>query len=356
MARIVNNSLSLNLFRKREAPRAPLHARWGDVAITVPTDGSWCQFDNPHHHHHKGRQQKLSYGPGFVPDCSEDDHSSFSSPSSDDDGYDDGDEAVLTKTKAKTKNEHTATTTTAGSKRHTFSIPILKPRGRRLFSTGSVTGSLRQHAHTATSSDKDKENCGHGGGGFVYKPVVDKNYYYTEEPERKRDSGYSRDTVLIPTIPASKKRLEGEVVSVRRARIDSTSTSTSTSTTRRSGHSAEPSIDSVVLQQMQDHWDFIDDDDDENDHDHRKSARPSKSIPSGQFVSEKTKKKPSKQLPSANQKQMSRVRSRLFQGHVSEKEEKTRGKDRKKKQKRVSTMSSRPVIVTMVSDPEDLYG
>ncbi|KAJ5580616.1 hypothetical protein N7450_006917 [Penicillium hetheringtonii] len=55
----------LSIFRKPESPQ-PLHARWGDVSITVPTDGSWNQYDNPHRPA-KGRQQ---YGPGFIPDIS----------------------------------------------------------------------------------------------------------------------------------------------------------------------------------------------------------------------------------------------------------------------------------------------
>ncbi|KAJ5764554.1 hypothetical protein N7533_003235 [Penicillium manginii] len=55
----------LAIFRKPENPK-PLHTRWGDVAISVPTDGSWNQYDNPHRPA-KGRQL---YGPGFIPDIS----------------------------------------------------------------------------------------------------------------------------------------------------------------------------------------------------------------------------------------------------------------------------------------------
>ncbi|OQE22380.1 hypothetical protein PENSTE_c010G06594 [Penicillium steckii] len=63
MSSAVTNPLSI--FRKPESPQ-PLHARWGDVSITVPTDGSWNQYDNPHRPA-KGRQP---YGPGFIPDIS----------------------------------------------------------------------------------------------------------------------------------------------------------------------------------------------------------------------------------------------------------------------------------------------
>jgi len=61
MASIVPNPL--NRFRKHDCHK-PLHARWGDVSITAPTEGSWCQYDNPH----KSAQRYLGYGPGSVPD------------------------------------------------------------------------------------------------------------------------------------------------------------------------------------------------------------------------------------------------------------------------------------------------
>lgn len=58
MAHIVNNPL--NRFRKHDRP---LHARWGDVAITAPTEGSWCQYDSAHQ-----SQKRRGYGPGYVPE------------------------------------------------------------------------------------------------------------------------------------------------------------------------------------------------------------------------------------------------------------------------------------------------
>ncbi|EYE99728.1 uncharacterized protein EURHEDRAFT_407723 [Aspergillus ruber CBS 135680] len=61
MASIVPNPL--NRFRKHDS-HEPLHARWGDVSITAPTEGSWCQYDNPH----QSRHRRLGYGPGYVPD------------------------------------------------------------------------------------------------------------------------------------------------------------------------------------------------------------------------------------------------------------------------------------------------
>lgn len=51
------------MFRRSDSPK-PLHARWGDVAISVPTDGSWNQYENPH----RPPPERQPYGPGFVPD------------------------------------------------------------------------------------------------------------------------------------------------------------------------------------------------------------------------------------------------------------------------------------------------
>ncbi|PWY93519.1 hypothetical protein BO94DRAFT_582903 [Aspergillus sclerotioniger CBS 115572] len=45
MTSLVNKPLGR--FRKHGSHK-PLHERWGDVGITVPTEGSWNQLDNPH--------------------------------------------------------------------------------------------------------------------------------------------------------------------------------------------------------------------------------------------------------------------------------------------------------------------
>lgn len=58
----------LNRLRKQEpsASSKPLHSRWGDVAITVPTEGAWNQYDNPNC---RSRSHKKSfYGSGYVPE------------------------------------------------------------------------------------------------------------------------------------------------------------------------------------------------------------------------------------------------------------------------------------------------
>lgn len=48
---------------RRNEPK-PLHSRWGDVSISTPTEGSWCQYNNPH----KSTQRHEGYGPGYVPE------------------------------------------------------------------------------------------------------------------------------------------------------------------------------------------------------------------------------------------------------------------------------------------------
>lgn len=53
-----------NRNRLRKNDPKPLHSRWGDVSISTPTEGSWCQYNNPH----KSTQRHEGYGPGYVPE------------------------------------------------------------------------------------------------------------------------------------------------------------------------------------------------------------------------------------------------------------------------------------------------
>jgi hypothetical protein len=66
MASLVNSSL--DLIRRHKLPKHPrLHSRWGDVAISAPTEGAWSRYDNPL------PREKEVYGPGFVPGLDVDD-------------------------------------------------------------------------------------------------------------------------------------------------------------------------------------------------------------------------------------------------------------------------------------------
>ncbi|RAL15973.1 uncharacterized protein BO97DRAFT_178325 [Aspergillus homomorphus CBS 101889] len=65
----------LGRFRKHES-HAPLHERWGDVGITVPTTGSWNQYEIPH----QSSLRRAAYGPGFVPSSSRRGHDDETAP------------------------------------------------------------------------------------------------------------------------------------------------------------------------------------------------------------------------------------------------------------------------------------
>ncbi|KAE8352607.1 RmlC-like cupin domain-containing protein [Aspergillus coremiiformis] len=63
MANLVQRPL--NRLRKTDSIK-PLHERWGDVAISAPTEGSWNQLEDPHHAFH--RSDRGSHG--SARDCS----------------------------------------------------------------------------------------------------------------------------------------------------------------------------------------------------------------------------------------------------------------------------------------------
>lgn len=60
----------LNPFRKQESSDSfkSLHSRWGDVAITVPTEGSWSQYNTPNCRNRSHR--RAFYGTDYVPEHS----------------------------------------------------------------------------------------------------------------------------------------------------------------------------------------------------------------------------------------------------------------------------------------------
>lgn len=167
MASIVPNPL--NRFRKHDSHK-PLHARWGDVSITAPTDGSWCQYDNPH----KSAQRSLGYGPGYVPDGF---HRASISPARDfEDEYED-DEAP----KAETSSRRMST---------------LNPRrlSMRLSRTKSPDGRQQQQRRPRGLDRAD----------FAYKPI--RQDYSTEVAEvaHRRESRFR----YIPASPQYLEELE----------------------------------------------------------------------------------------------------------------------------------------------------
>ncbi|OJJ44585.1 hypothetical protein ASPZODRAFT_18162 [Penicilliopsis zonata CBS 506.65] len=65
MASLVQSRFNRSL--KPESSR-PLHPRWGDVHITMPTPGSWCQIDN--NATYSVRHGRRDYRPDYVHDLS----------------------------------------------------------------------------------------------------------------------------------------------------------------------------------------------------------------------------------------------------------------------------------------------
>ncbi|KAL2002990.1 hypothetical protein VTN02DRAFT_5297 [Thermoascus thermophilus] len=355
MARIItlNGPLGLNqIFRKRDAPRAPFHARWGDVAITVPTEGSWCQFDQPHRRPHQtgrrggGRQQSNvddDYGPGEDYRCSR--FSEDQTEEEDDDGFAD---AVVLTTIDYENAVTTAGAASSGKRPPSLSIPILKPRRRRRVlgarSASAFVSSRRisSHGGTATStstssSTSDREGCHHGGGGgggsgggFVYKPVHPQDY--TEEVER-RASGHHyccycyyrhhQNKPSLSSVPASERYLEEEFITTVRPETRGNATGVSRD------HSAKPSVD---------------DGDDEKD---LQSGSRASSRSSSRQTPLEVEKKPWNPLSFVSDPQ--KQTSLTTKGGVS-------GKKNKNENSNGKNRISRAATVTMVSDPEDLYG
>ena len=157
MAGIVNNPLAI--FRRPESPK-PLHARWGDVAISVPTDGSWNQYNNPH----RPAQERHGYGPGFVPDC----------PSSDR-------VYPLRSPEIQEDNMSTSTGTTSTTRRKSSSLGSLRP-GRLSVRLASRPKPLRSETlpHGDSYQKESKRT------DFAYKPI--RQDYLAEVTENSKQA------------------------------------------------------------------------------------------------------------------------------------------------------------------------
>ncbi|CAG8227334.1 unnamed protein product [Penicillium salamii] len=155
MAGIVNGPLSI--FRKSDSPK-PLHARWGDVSISVPTDGSWNQYDNPH----RPVKERSSYGPGYVPDTSPQDRT----PRPFKEEADDDDASVCS-------------TSSTASRRSSLSLSGLKP-GRL-----SVRLASRPKHQSDYRTDKDARHSNQSRNDFAYRPIhQDYTSEVTEKPKQ----------------------------------------------------------------------------------------------------------------------------------------------------------------------------
>ncbi|KGO45122.1 hypothetical protein PEX1_092190 [Penicillium expansum] len=144
MAGIVNGPLSL--FRKSDSPK-PLHARWGDVSISVPTDGSWNQYNNPH----RPVKERAAYGPGYVPDCSPEDRRN-PRPMKEEDADDD----------AKSVCSEASTV----SRRSSLSLGSLRP-GRLSVRLASRPKQLRGESQM----ERDAQRSERKRNEFAYRPI-----------------------------------------------------------------------------------------------------------------------------------------------------------------------------------------
>lgn len=165
MAGIANRPLAM--FRRPDSSKQ-LHSRWGDVAISVPTDGSWNQYDNPHRPA-PGRQ---TYGPGYVPDCSPSDRKKH--PPSNDDVEED--------------NKSTSTSSTSISRRNSLSLGALRP-GR----LSVRLASRPKHPKGETPAERHSHQAESKKLEFAYKPI--QQDYPAEVTENSSQSQYR----YIPT-------------------------------------------------------------------------------------------------------------------------------------------------------------
>ncbi|GLI78889.1 hypothetical protein PoHVEF18_007211 [Penicillium ochrochloron] len=156
MAGIVNKPLAM--FRRSDSPK-PLHTRWGDVAISVPTDGSWNQYENPH----RPPPERQPYGPGFVPDSSPSDrhHDNLGSNATR--------ESVLRSGDPDEDNKSTSTgraSVASVSRRNSLSLGGL--RSTRL----SVRLASRpKHLRGESSLERASHYAEHKKPEFAYKPI-----------------------------------------------------------------------------------------------------------------------------------------------------------------------------------------
>lgn len=185
MAEIVSKPLAI--FRRPESSK-PLHSRWGDVEISVPTDGSWNQYNNPH----RRAARKQSYGPGFVPD---DPSARETRPAKDD---------VHTPNKIDTDEKSSL------SRRSSLSLGALRP-GRLSVRLASRPKQLRDEVSLErTPSQSDRRTS-----GYAYKPIQQD---YTAELTDKSNCASSAQYRYIPT---SRRYLEDIPVSPRSQSVGS---------------------------------------------------------------------------------------------------------------------------------------
>ncbi|KAJ6084171.1 hypothetical protein N7486_010971 [Penicillium sp. IBT 16267x] len=170
MSGIVSKPLAL--FHRPDSPR-PLHARWGDVAISVPTEGSWNQFNNPYR---SAQEERQTYGPGFVP------HDRPSNRT--DTSYKDNDQK-------EDRVSRLARSSTPVSRRNSLSMGGLR-HGRLSVRLASRPKNLRDEAQPERDAHQQESQR----TDFAYKPI--RRDYTVETTDKSKPAG-TNPFKYIPT-------------------------------------------------------------------------------------------------------------------------------------------------------------
>jgi hypothetical protein len=147
------------------------------VSISVPTDGSWNQYDNPH----RPVTERQAYGPGYVPDCSP--HDRNPRPLKDDDPDDDA--------------RSVSSVASTVSRRNSLSLGALRP-GRLSVRLASRPKQLRGE----TASERDARRAEQKRTEFAYRPIQQD---YTSEVVEKSSQSSNR----FKYIPTNDRYLDG---------------------------------------------------------------------------------------------------------------------------------------------------
>ncbi|KAJ5734447.1 hypothetical protein N7493_003233 [Penicillium malachiteum] len=186
MAGIINKPLVL--FR-RPGDSKPLHTRWGDVAISVPTEGSWNQYDNPHR---PTQEQPQIYGPGFVPDfvpsANRPRHRVHNSKKKD---HDDEDEEEKEEDEQRTRPPVTRSASVSSSRRNSLSLGSLHP-GR----LSVRLASRPKHLRGENKDERDLHKRDSQRTDFAYKPI---HQDYTAEISETSRRAQTPPFKYIPT-------------------------------------------------------------------------------------------------------------------------------------------------------------
>lgn len=229
MASIVGRPL--NRLRRSDTYK-PLHERWGDVAISAPTDGSWNQFDNPHQTSHR----TLGYGPGFVPE-----HPPRGAVS---------------------HTEENVPSTRSTKRQSTFSMSTLNPRRLSVRLAPRSKHAVDSTIHELTGPDLDQDRRTE----FAYKPIHQD--YPTEVAEHV--ATHDHPSPRFRYIPATPRYAED--MGMPSPYASSSSSSTSFSRSRESVR-----LGGAVDRRDRDRHTMYSDDLNEEDEDEYCSYRPDRS-------------------------------------------------------------------------------